>query len=128
MKLAKVPHKILLVDDEQAVLDVTTRMLETLGCKVTATSSSVNALDLFRTDPDQFDLVITDMTMPNMTGDELASKIMKIRPGMPVILYSGNGQIITEDIIKEMGIRKFVQKPANMKDLSETLSMILEVE
>jgi len=47
---------------------------------------------------------------------------------MPVILYSGNGQIITEDIIKEMGIRKFVQKPANMKDLSETLSMILEVE
>ena len=103
-------------------------MLEMLGYKVTATSSSVNALDLFRTDPDQFDLVITDMTMPNMTGDELASKIMKIRPGMPVILYSGNGQIITEDIIKEMGIRKFVQKPANMKDLSETLSMILEVE
>jgi DNA-binding NtrC family response regulator len=128
MKLAKEPRKILLVDDETAVLDVTTRMLEMLGYKVTATSSSVNALDLFRTDPDQFDLVITDMTMPNMTGDELASKIMKIRPGMPVILYSGNGQIITEDIIKEMGIRKFVQKPANMKDLSETLSMILEVE
>jgi len=101
MKLAKEPRKILLVDDETAVLDVTTRMLEMLGYKVTATSSSVNALDLFRTDPDQFDLVITDMTMPNMTGDELASKIMKIRPGMPVILYSGNGQIITEDIIKE---------------------------
>ncbi len=82
MKPAKEPRKILLVDDETAVLDVTTNMLETLGYKVTATSSSVNALDLFRTDPDQFDLVMTDVTMPNMTGDKLAKMIMEIRSGM----------------------------------------------
>lgn len=128
MKLAKVTHKILLVDDEKAVLDVTTRMLETLGYKVTATSSSLNALDLFSTDPNQFDLVITDMTMPDMTGDELARKIMEIRLGMPVILYSGNGQSFTEDIVKEMGVRKFLQKPATLKNLSETISKFLEVE
>jgi CheY-like chemotaxis protein len=128
MKQAKEPRKILLVDDEIAVLEVTTKMLEQLGYKVTATSSCVNALDLFRTDPNQFDLVMTDMIMPNMTGDKLARMIMEIRVGMPVILYSGYCQNITEEKIKEMGVRKFIMKPLNMKDLSEAISTVLETE
>lgn len=128
MKQAKEPCKVLLVDDEIAVLEVTTKMLEHLGYKVTATSSSVNALDLFRTDPDQFDLIITDMTMPIITGDKLARMIMEIRVGMPVILYSGYCQNITEEKIKEMGVSKFIMKPLNMKSLSEAISTVLETE
>ena len=128
MKKAIEPRKILLVDDETAVLEVTSRMLEQLGYKVTALSSSINALDLFRTDPEQFDLVITDMIMPHMTGDKLASKIMKIRLGMPVIIYSGYGQNITEENAKEMGVRKFLMKPLNLQDMSEAISRVLEVE
>lgn len=126
MKLAKVTHKILLVDDEKAVLDVTTRMLETLGYKVTATSSSLNALDLFSTDPDQFDLVMTDVTMPNITGDKLAKMIMEIRSGMPIILFSGYSNDITEEKAKEMGIRKFLMKPLNLKELSKAISKVFD--
>lgn len=126
MKQSKEPRKILLVDDETAVLDVTTNMLETLGYKVTATSSSVNALDLFSTDPDQFDLVMTDVTMPNITGDKLAKMIMEIRSGMPIILFSGYSNDITEEKAKEMGIRKFLMKPLNLKELSKAISKVFD--
>jgi DNA-binding NtrC family response regulator len=128
MKQSKEPRKILLVDDETVVLDVTKIMIERMGYRVTATSSSVNALDLFRTDPDNFDLVITDMIMPHMTGDILARKIIEIRFGMPVILYSGYSIDVTEEKAKEMGIKNFIRKPFNLKDLSEAISKILENE
>jgi FixJ family two-component response regulator len=68
------------------------------------------------------------MTMPHMTGDKLASKIMKIRFSMPVILYSGYGQNITEENAKEMGVKLFLRKPINLKDMSEAISRVLEVE
>lgn len=128
MNQAKEPLKILLVDDETVVLDVTKIMIERLGYRVIATSSSVNALDLFRADPDQFDLVITDMTMPHMTGDILARKIIEIRYDMPVILYSGYSLAVTEEKAKEMGIKNFIRKPFNLKDLSEAISKIVENE
>jgi DNA-binding NtrC family response regulator len=128
MKQAKEPRKILLVDDETVVLDVTKIMIERMGYLVTATCSSINALDLFRADPGKFDLVITDMTMPHMTGDILARKIMEIRFGMPVILYSGYSTDVTEEKAKEMGIRSFIRKPFNLKDLSKVISKILENE
>jgi CheY-like chemotaxis protein len=121
-------ERILLIDDEAAVLDVTKRILERLGFQVTATSSSVDALDLFRADPGLFDLIITDMTMPHMTGDKLARQIMEIRLGMPVILYTGFSEDITEGQARAMGIRGFVMKPSKMKDLSEIIRKVLECD
>jgi CheY-like chemotaxis protein len=118
--------RILLIDDEADVLDVTKRILERSGYLVTATANSVDALDLFRADPGLFDLVITDMTMPHMTGDKLARQIMEIRLGGPVILYTGYSEDITEEQAKEIGIREFVMKPSKMKDLSKTNRKVLD--
>jgi DNA-binding NtrC family response regulator len=128
MNHAKNPYKILLVDDETAVLEVMTSMLKHLGYEVITTSCSINALDLFRKDPNQFDLVIADITMPHMTGDILAKKIIEIRIGMPVILYSGYSQNFTEKTANEIGVRKFLKKPINLEDMSEAISKVLEVE
>jgi DNA-binding NtrC family response regulator len=126
MNLNTGTEMILLIDDEAAVLDVTKRILERLGFQVTATSSGADALDLFRADPGLFDLIITDMTMPHMTGVKLARQIMEIRLGMPVILYTGFSEDITEEQAREMGIRGFVMKPSKMKDLSETIRKVFE--
>ncbi len=79
-------------------------MLERLGYEVATSSSGTKALELFRADPDRFDLVFTDMTMPGMTGDRLAKEIKKIRGGIPIILCSGYNVQISEDKTKEMGI------------------------
>jgi len=128
MKKAKEPRKILLVDDEAVVLDVTTRILESLGYEVTATSNSMNALDLFRADPSNFDLVITDLTMPYMTGDNLAKQILGIRHGMPVIVYTGFSNAITEEDARVMGIKEFLMKPFNREDLSRAIAKVFEGE
>ena len=82
-------ERILFVDDEQVLLHVAEEMLKQLGYDVVTQKSSVEALELFRAEPDRFDLVITDMTMPKMTGDQLARELMKIRSDIPIILYTG---------------------------------------
>jgi len=128
MTKAKESRKILLVDDETIVLDVTTRILESLGYEVTATSNSTNALNLFRADPSNFDLVITDLTMPYMTGDNLAKQIMEIRHGMPVIVYTGFSNAITEEDARDIGIREFLMKPFNREDLSRAIAKVFERE
>ena len=102
---------ILFIDDELAIVDIVRQMLERLGYAVDARTRSLEALELFRAKPDHFDLVITDMTMPNMTGDRLALKLMKIRPDIPIILCTGFSEKITEAKAKGMGIRKFIMKP-----------------
>ncbi len=103
-------------------------MLERLGYKVTSRIRSLEALELFRKNPDQFDLVITDMTMPEMTGDKLARELMKIRPDIPIILCTGYSKRISEEKAKEMGIRAFLMKPIVMRDLAETVRKALEIE
>ncbi len=84
--------------------------LESLGYTVSIRTSSIEALELFRTKPNDFDLVITDMTMPNMTGDRLAIELMKIRPDIPVILCTGYSKKISDESALEMGIKAFIYK------------------
>jgi two-component system cell cycle sensor histidine kinase/response regulator CckA len=117
---------LLLIDDEQALVEVGKQMLEHLGYRVIVRTSSVEALELFRNQPEKFDLVITDMTMPNMTGDKLAREMMGIRPGMPIILCTGFSEHIAEEKVKKIGIREFVMKPLVMSDLSKTIRRVLD--
>lgn len=117
---------ILFVDDEQALAAMSKQMLELLGYKAVTRTSSLEAYDLFRHDPGSFDLVITDMTMPNMTGEKLAGKILAIRPDIPVILCTGYSDQITEQRAKDMGIQAFVMKPLIMRDLAGTIREVLD--
>jgi PAS domain S-box-containing protein len=118
-------ERILFVDDEQALVKMGKQLLEFLGYKVTTSTSSIEALELFKVQPDKFDLVITDLTMPNMTGDELAQKLMAIRPDIPVILCTGFSTKMTAEKTKKMGIRAFVLKPVIKQDIAETIRTVL---
>ncbi len=117
--------RILLVDDEAMLASVTKERLEDRGYAVTARTGSVEALDTFRAHPDQFDLVITDLTMPEMTGIELAEKVMSIRPGIPVILCTGFIDPAIEEKTTKAGIRSIVSKPVNMKRLISLIRNLL---
>ncbi len=119
-------ERILFVDDEQALVDIGRQMLEHLGYKLVTRTSSVEALELFRAEPDAFDLVITDMTMPNMTGEKLAKAMMKIRPDIPIILCTGFSERITEKNAEEIGIKKLAMKPLVMLDLAKSIRTALE--
>ena len=100
--------------------------LEHLGYKVTIRTSSTEALELFKAKPGYFDLVITDMSMPNMTGEELSREVMKIRPDMPIILCTGFSHIISKEKAREIGIQAFIMKPLVRKDLAETVRRVLD--
>jgi len=119
-------ERILFIDDEQALVELGGQMLERLGYKVVTKQSSIEALELFRAEPDRFDLVITDMTMPHMTGDKLARELMKIRPQIPIILCTGHSKKISEDKAKGLGIRAFVMKPILKRILAETVRKALD--
>ena len=119
-------ERILFVDDEQPLSDLGRQMLESLGYNVLAKTSSTDALEAFRAHPEQFDLVITDYTMPSMTGTDLAREIMNIRPEMPVILCTGFTERVTEAKAKEMRIRAFMLKPLKMREMAEAVRAVLE--
>ena len=116
---------ILFVDDEEVMVETTKGMLENLGYKVVARTSSIETLEVFRNYPEGFDLVITDMTMPKMTGDELARELLKIRPDMPIILCTGFSEKIDEEKAKEIGIREFVMKPIVTREIAKTIRKVL---
>jgi len=117
---------ILLIDDELPIVKMIQQMLERLGYRVTPRTSSVEALELFRVRPDAFDLIITDMTMPNMTGTDLAEQVLKVRPDIPIVLCTGFSEFITEKKARAMGIREFVMKPVVKSKLSAVLRRLLE--
>ena len=119
-------ERILLVDDQDIIVQMEKQMLEQLGYHVTDRISSVDVLEVFRADPDKFDLVITDMTMPNMTGEQLADELIKIRFDIPVILCTGFSEKMSEEKAKAMGIKGFLMKPVLMKDLSSTIRKVLD--
>jgi PAS domain S-box-containing protein len=119
-------ERILCVDDEQVLVDVAKQMLEKLGYQVVTSTSSAEALKLFQAQPDGFDLVITDLTMPNLTGDRLAPELIKIRPDVPVILCSGYSEHLTGKHLRETGIRSFLMKPLLIGDLATTVRRILD--
>jgi PAS domain S-box-containing protein len=116
---------VLVVDDEKFIVEMVKAMLETLGYEVVSRCSGPDALEAFKVRPDNFDLIITDMTMPHMTGTDLAREIFKIRADVPIILCTGFSETVDEDRAKMLGIQAFIMKPINMRDLSVTVSRIL---
>ena len=124
--IQKGDERILLIDDEDIIAQMEKEMLERLGYHVTARTSSTDALEAFRTQPDKFDLVITDLTMPNMTGDKLAQKLMVIRPDMPVILCTGFSEKMSKEKAEALGIKGFLMKPVVISDLAKTIREVLE--
>ena len=117
---------ILLVDDERTLVDVNTHFLESLGYMVTGVTGPMEALEAFRARPNEFDLVITDMTMPQMTGDALAQTLLKLRPDLPVIMYSGFSSTIDADRMAEIGIRALLHKPLLKREIAETIRRTLD--
>ncbi len=119
-------ERILFVDDEEAIVDMTRAVLESLGYQVSVAANGTDAWDLFRKDPSQYDLVITDQTMPDVTGINLAQKILGVRRDMPIILCTGYSEVVSPEQAEEIGIRAFVMKPVVKKELAETIRRILD--
>jgi CheY-like chemotaxis protein len=119
-------ERILLVDDEDQIVRMVQETLKGLGYHVTPRTSSIEALEAFRAQPDKFDLVITDMTMPNMTGAELAPKLLDIRPDIPIILCTGFSEVINEEKAKAMGIREYILKPIVRDVIAGTIRKVLD--
>jgi len=119
-------ERVLFVDDEGAMVKLNQQRLERLGYKVTPQTDSSEALKLFLSDPNQFDLVITDMTMPRMTGDKLTQEILKIRSDMPIILCTGYSERMSSERAQELGIRKYIEKPIEMETLARSVREVLD--
>lgn len=125
-ELLKGTERILFVDDERSAVDINCMMLERYGYTVTGLTDSKEALKVFQKNPDAFDLVITDMTMPNLTGEALIIEIMAARPQKPVILCTGFSDKINEVTAKKIGARAFLMKPVIIKKLAETIRNVLD--
>lgn len=113
------------VDDEPQLVAVIEKMLAALGYQVTVKTNPIAALELFKTDPMRFDMIITDMTMPQITGDVLAAEVLKIRPDIPVILCSGYNKKIDE-IAKAAGIKAYLSKPIAKMQLASMIRKVLD--
>ena len=119
-------ERVLFVDDEASITDMVGKMLERLGYKMQTTISPVDALQLFRSEPDAFDLVLTDMTMPQMTGVKLSEKLKEIRTDIPVIICTGHSSIIDEERAISIGIDGYVMKPIGMRDIAKAIRNVLD--
>ncbi len=117
---------ILLVDDEVPVLIMTQKMLERIGYQVTIKRSSSEAFQVFLAQPENFDLVIIDFMMAEMTGDILARKVIQIRPDIPIILFTGNSGIISQEKASKSDFKDFLMKPFTIKDLTHIVSKVLD--
>jgi DNA-binding NtrC family response regulator len=119
-------ERILFIDDEEILAEMSQAMLERLGYRVTVRRNSIEALNTFQNQPDKFDLVITDQTMPGMTGSDLAWRMLQIRPGIPIILCTGYSSLITEEKARGMGIKGFAMKPLAKKDIAALIREVLD--
>ncbi|MEE9612293.1 MAG: response regulator, partial [Desulfatiglandales bacterium] len=119
-------ESIMLVEDEEEILQMEQTMLGRLGYRVLAYSKSEDALEAFQRIDKDFDLVVTDMTMPKMTGAELAQKLLSIRSDIPIILCSGFSDIINEKRAKAIGVREYVMKPLIMRDFAKIIRKVLD--
>jgi signal transduction histidine kinase/ActR/RegA family two-component response regulator len=119
-------EKILVVDDEEDMADVTKRRAERLGYQVTAKTCSTEALELFRSQPDSFDLVITDQTMPGLTGEQLAKELRRISPEIPIIICTGYSPKIDADKANLVDINAFIMKPMDKKEFAKTIRKVLD--
>jgi DNA-binding NtrC family response regulator len=119
-------ERILLVDDDAAVALLERQMLEHLGYQVTSRVSSLEALEAFKAAPDAYDLVISDMTMPNLTGDQLAKAIMAIREDALVIICTGFSEWIDPEKAAAMGIKGFLMKPVVLSEMAKVVRNALD--
>jgi CheY-like chemotaxis protein len=117
--------RILFVDDEKPLTDIGREMLESCGFEVVTRTSSIEALEAFRHRAGDFDLVITDQTMPNMTGMELAREMLRIREDLPIILCTGFSDAVSYDRLRDIGIGDFIMKPILKHDLIASISRLL---
>jgi two-component system cell cycle sensor histidine kinase/response regulator CckA len=119
---------ILLVDDENNLVDLWSETLNRLGYQVVGKTSSTEALEAFQAQPDRFDLVITDQTMPQMTGTSLSQELLRLRPDIPIILCTGFADHIKEETTKALGIRKIVNKPLSKAEIAVIINKVLGKE
>lgn len=119
-------EKILLVDDDEMVLEAGKSVLKRLGYDVECKTCAIEALAAFHLHPDKFDLVITDMSMPKMTGLMLAEALLKVRPDMPIILFTGHNDLVDETKAMEIGISAFMMKPSKAVDMAKTIRKALD--
>jgi PAS domain S-box-containing protein len=117
---------ILFVDDESMIVNLNTKRLEDLGYHVTGLSDPVQALEQVREEPARFDLVITDMTMPGMTGDRLAREVLNLRPDLPVILSTGHSERISRESALEAGLAEYLEKPLDLPTLARAVRKVLD--
>jgi len=119
-------ERILLVDDEEALLMGRKRLFEKLGYRVVATKNGLEALEVFQAQPHHFDLVVTDCTMPHMTGFDLAGEIKRIRPDIPIVLSTGGGAADLLEKAKEAGIREIATKPLDLPNFARIVRRALD--
>jgi CheY-like chemotaxis protein len=119
-------ERILLVDDEPNLVELGKLILEMVGYQVTAQTSSLEALELFHENPDQFDLIISDQTMPKMTGIQLAQKVRQIKKHIPIIVCSGFSESLNEENFKSQEIDAFLMKPVLKTNLFKTIRQVLD--
>jgi CheY-like chemotaxis protein len=127
-EVASMPHgteTILFVDDEEDIVKMRTRMLSYLGYRLLPATGPEQALEYFTRGREQIDLVITDHTMPRMTGLQLAAKISALKPELPIILCSGYSEAVTPEEAQQAGVRRFLAKPVDMRLLATAIREIL---
>ncbi len=114
-------ERILFVDDEPFIIEISSQILERLGYRVSTRTDPLEALEMFKRDPGQYDLVITDMTMPKMTGDRLAIELLRMRPEIPILLCTGFSERMTEAAALEVGIKGFIMKPIAVAEIARKI-------
>ena len=119
-------ERILLVDDEEAIVNLEKLMLERLGYHVTERTSSSDALKAFQANPSAFDLVISDMTMPNMTGDQLAKELISVRPDIPIIICTGFSERIDKEKAEAIGVKGLLMKPVVRSEMAKMVRKVLD--
>ena len=119
-------ERVLIVDDDEEVARMAEQMLKRLGYQVTARTNSAEARDTFLAHPERFDIVITDQTMPQPTGLELAKELLRARPDIPIILIGGFSKLITGAKIKKIGIRHYLMKPLVGGELAAAIRQVLD--
>ncbi|MBI9088373.1 MAG: response regulator [Desulfobacterium sp.] len=124
--VSKGTERLLIVDDEPSLTRIAQTFFREQGYSVATANNGVQALERFKSDPHEFDLVVTDMTMPEMTGDLLATALLKLRPGLPIILCTGYSDNISKNRARSLGIKRYVEKPLQMTELGKTVRALLD--
>ncbi len=119
-------ERILFIDDEDMLVELNKQRLTKLGYHVATTTSSIEALRLFREAPDNFDLIITDQTMPNLTGIDLAAELLRIKPDTRIILCTGHSDKVSEEAAQKAGIKLFLMKPIDRREMADAVRKALD--